>query len=1004
MSNQKRNVRLQNLRDFTVQIRHPKTDEIVGTGIAVSTNGKIVTCAHVVETALGVHSRKAGRRQLVVYFPQARGGEEKKKRAKVAACFRQHDDDIVLLQLVDGPPPLAPEQIVKLGTAEPSEGHPFRSYGFRPLEPYIAGWADGKIMGCVPCPPGLNLKAEPVQLNSEHIAPGMSGSPVLDIERNLVVGIVSETWFPDLSTKDRDTAWAVNARVLTFDPLNLPVREESLPLAAAPTPKVDMEKARAQVALKKRIAWNNAPAPLEEWVGRKDLLKELSSDWANSDCKITGLIGFGGEGKSSLARQWGENLLKDESQPQPDGVFWWGFYTRPSVDEFFEAALKFLGGGKIDPRAYPSASAKAHLTAGMLHAGRYLFILDGLEVMQNQEGDQYGLFISEDLRDFLEYFASPDHESFCLITSRAPVLDLMDYTTYTHRDVTRLSEADGRALLEKIGVKGSKQALDKVVVDWDGHALTLGLLGGYLVDLHKGDASKIDEIPPPTADEDRYARVHRVLRRYDDHLTEAERAFLTLFSAFRTPVDEKAFERVFRTKMGPKALNAPVSKLNDTDFKTMIRRLLNYRILRYDPRAKNYTAHPLIRNHYLAIFTKGKTEESNDVHKQIKDYYLAIAGDTPSNPTLDNLKPLIEVVHHACRAGAYDNGFRICWDRIYQGNTRVLVAQLNTWEIALSLMLEFFPDNDISQEPLVTDPSDKLWILNELGLCLMNLGRLSEVAPLYERAVTGYLKDEDWKNAGRIYQNLAELHTHLGKLAAGKDAVDNALTLARRAKTQLDERNALARQGWIAQLKGDLKTAGKAFKQAEVLEREYESDKHYLYHGRGIHHAEHLRRMGEVTYARRVTEQNLKISERNSWVYVISDCHRLFGDLNCQAEDHKSARQQYNEALKIARSITDRPTLIEALLARGSWYAKHMKDAPAAFSDLNEALGYAVDGGYRIYEADIHIALAWAYLVDNKRVEARAEDEHALRMSKDMGYYWGKVDAEEVLGEIDKKK
>jgi len=51
--------------------------------------------------------------------------------------------------------------------------------------------------------------------------------------------------------------------------------------------------------------------------------------------------------------------------------------------------------------------------------------------------------------------------------------------------------------------------------------------------------------------------------------------------------------------------------------------------------------------------------------------------------------------------------------------------------------------------------------------------------------------------------------------------------------------------------------------------------------------------------------------------------------------------------------------LIEALLARGRWAAKYMKDATSTFNDLNEALGYAVDGGYRIYEADIRVALAW---------------------------------------------
>jgi hypothetical protein len=47
----------------------------------------------------------------------------------------------------------------------------------------------------------------------------------------------------------------------------------------------------------------------------------------------------------------------------------------------------------------------------------------------------------------------------------------------------------------------------------DGRALTLSLLGAYLVDRYQGDAAKIHDIPPTTAGEARYARVHLVLRR-----------------------------------------------------------------------------------------------------------------------------------------------------------------------------------------------------------------------------------------------------------------------------------------------------------------------------------------------------------------------------------------------------------------------------------------------------------------------------------------------------------
>jgi tetratricopeptide (TPR) repeat protein len=121
------------------------------------------------------------------------------------------------------------------------------------------------------------------------------------------------------------------------------------------------------------------------------------------------------------------------------------------------------------------------------------------------------------------------------------------------------------------------------------------------------------------------------------------------------------------------------------------------------------------------------------------------------------------------------------------------------------------------------------------------------------------------------------------------------------------------------------------------------------------------------------------------------------GDLDADAEQHESARAHYDEALKIARGITIRPALIEALLARGRWTARHLRDAPAAFSDLNEALEYAVAGGYRIYEADIRVALAWAHLAAGDPSAARAEAERARRMSREMGHHWGQVDAAEVL-------
>jgi tetratricopeptide (TPR) repeat protein len=165
-----------------------------------------------------------------------------------------------------------------------------------------------------------------------------------------------------------------------------------------------------------------------------------------------------------------------------------------------------------------------------------------------------------------------------------------------------------------------------------------------------------------------------------------------------------------------------------------------------------------------------------------------------------------------------------------------------------------------------------------------------------------------------------------------------------------------------------------------------------------------------------MTKANLKLMVDNHWTDDISRCYRVFGDLDVDVSNYESACTHYESALKIARSITKRDVLIEALLARGRFYAKvavgagspRPNDARSgsgdptptindAFTDLNEALNYAVEGGYRIYEADIRVALAWAYLANGEKEKAKQSAQRALQMSQEMGYHWGKVDGEEVM-------
>src|SRR3989304_2833033 len=73
--------------------------------------------------------------------------------------------------------------------------------------------------------------------------------------------------------------------------------------------------------------------------------------------------------------------------------------------------------------------------------------------------------------------------------------------------------------------------------------------------------------------------------------------------------------------------------------------------------------------------------------------------------------------------------------------------QLASFETDYALMIEFFPDGVTSKEPQVSRAELKAFILNEIGFCLIILGRPREAAPFQERAVQGYLECQDWHDA-----------------------------------------------------------------------------------------------------------------------------------------------------------------------------------------------------------------------------------------------------------------
>jgi hypothetical protein len=112
-----------------------------------------------------------------------------------------------------------------------------------------------------------------------------------------------ESFCADRLGKDANAAWGVNNHVLSLGSLDLPLIDKPRLRRPAARPQPQFQHmAQRPVQVRPQSQFHSAPPPLDEWVGRSELLEGLKRDYADPQRRVTGLIGFGGEEKSSLAR------------------------------------------------------------------------------------------------------------------------------------------------------------------------------------------------------------------------------------------------------------------------------------------------------------------------------------------------------------------------------------------------------------------------------------------------------------------------------------------------------------------------------------------------------------------------------------------------------------------------------------------------------------------------------------------------------------------------------
>lgn len=738
---------------------------------------------------------------------------------------------------------------------------------------------------------------------------------------------------------------------------------------------------------------HNQTPPEENFVGRDEMLKTITKSYNDHDVHIGALIGWGGVGKSALVRQWYDSL--EENKIHPDGIFWWGFYRNAYLEPFLNALLRYVSQGQIKPDTIKSTWEKVERIKEYVQRGAYLIILDGLEQMQKgqETGEQFGCMEHRECTEMLKFLCDTKTKGLCLITTRYPLTDIKDYEgkTYEKTEIERLGLGDARRLFKKVGIRGDPEDIDKVIEDYNGHALSLSLLANYLVADFDGDIRKARGIPPFHSDKEAGGKAHRVLLWYDKQLSEEQRSFMKIFSLFRTSVRDQDFDGVFRAKMESK-MNQLLRDISPFSFKRMKDNLCDRRLISKG-QDKIYTTHPLIKNYFESIF---EDKDKKLCHKRIYEYIGSYAPERPE--TLEQMEPLFEQVYHGCAGGFYDDALdNVYWKKIQRGQKGFMVFTLGAWETDLSLIRNFFPKGEFSELPLVSKKSHQSWLLNSAGLALLCIGRPKEAEHLLVRRINLSIEDESWGAASVGYQNLADLQFRIGEIKKGLESAKGALEMAQEADSDESTVTSGAYLGHTLRLLGKNKEAGDRFRQGDELGRK--TIGHWAYGIRGVLYADFLISTNEVTRAFQLTRASLDICRAQNWPSDISRCHRCLTAIERIKGNHKEAMAHLQEAVELARKVGMPELEIEAQLECGRLYLDK-GEYRDAINAGNEVLRICERTGFLLYEPDAEVVLARAYLARKDFDQAKTFANSAHLKAKKMGYKLAEDDASNVLKEI----
>ncbi|WP_127027257.1 tetratricopeptide repeat protein [Candidatus Methylobacter oryzae] len=638
---------------------------------------------------------------------------------------------------------------------------------------------------------------------------------------------------------------------------------------------------------------------------------------------------------------------------------------------------------------------KARVLARCLQQQPCLLILDGLEPLQYAQNlsAMNGEVQDSALKEFIACFRRPASNSFVLLSSRQPLVELKKWPAehYLSLNLEILPPGDGADLLQALGVTGKAAERQAISKDLNGHALSLVLMGHLLREHHQGDCRYAKELPPLTSahgdsDAEKDSRhALRVLDYYDSLLDKASRCFLQLLGLFDRPMNGAEKAVLIANAQHAETLRALTAK----QWQAVEQQLEKSGLLlgkKGSFERLEWDTHPIIRAYFGQKFSDNCPEAFKQAHWTLARYYY----DLPEKElpdTLEEMVPLYRAVVHGCLAEEYESALaEVYYPRIARNKEGYSLHQLGAYSQDLTALSAFFPFG--WEYYLQTNLTEivQASVLGNIAFCLMSLGRLQDAVEPKMVNLKLCEKLENWVETARAAQNLVDLYLLLGQLElAYNTVIQEQIKYAQLSKHPFSQIKSQCYLAIVLYRSGNLSEAIKHFQQAEVLQQQdgfqYLSSVIGFEYCRLLIDAAHDKNTLQTVTA--TVKHNVNIGGGLLDEALINlTCARIYVFLN-KLSEAKKIFQQAVSCIQKSNVATFTPPFY---LYRADFYLtqNHLDQAQA---DLNSALEIIERCGMKLYAVDYLLIHGRYCLATKDHYAALDHYIEAKQLIQETGYH-----------------